>query len=125
MRHVITLVASAILAAVPAAAQTPSPPVQQVQVYSYGYNPGTIHLAAGRPVTLQFVNSSGSGHDFTAKAFFSAARIMSGAVDDGEVDLKGHSSAAVTLVPARGRYPVHCGHFLHKQFGMSGWIVVD
>ena len=41
-------------------------PVQQILLYSYGYTPSPIVLAAGKPVTLTFVNRAGKGHDFTA-----------------------------------------------------------
>ena len=117
------LLAAAALAAGPAAAQ-PVPPVQTVILYSYGYAPQVLYLAAGRPVTLQFVNRSGKGHDFTARQFFRSSRILAGRADGGEVELRGGQTASVTLVPARGRYPVHCGHPFHKMFGMRGTIVV-
>ena len=57
---------------VPAAAQ---PAAQTIYVWSYNFSPRPIHLAAGRPVTLTFVNRSGSSHDFTAKTFFATSRI--------------------------------------------------
>jgi hypothetical protein len=31
---------------------------------------------------------------------------------------------SVTLVPARGTYPVHCSHFMHDQLGMHSVIYV-
>ena len=99
--------------------------VQQVTLYSYGYAPAAIRLRAGQPVTLNFVNRSGNAHDFTAPAFFARSRILSGRVPRGEIELRGGASTSVTLVPARGTYPVHCGHFLHKQLGMRGTIVVS
>ena len=67
----------------PAAAQ---PASYVVQLWSFGIGPQPIHLAAGRPVTLTFVNRSGSGHDFTARAFFRQARIIAGGAPDGEGD---------------------------------------
>ena len=115
------LVATALAMAMPAAAQAP---VQVVQLYSFSYTPTVIHLAAGKPVTLTFTNRSRDRHDFTAKSFFARSRIVAGNVSGGEIDLKGGQSRSVTLVPAAGTYKVHCGHFLHKQFGMTGTIVV-
>ena len=96
-----------------------------VQVWSYGFAPTPIHLAAGRPVTLTFVNRSGSGHDFTAEAFFQNARITAGAAPDGEIELAPHETKSVTLVPARGTYHAHCSHFFHKQMGMHDEIIVE
>ena len=116
---ILALVAAAV--AGPASAQTP---VQIIELRSFGYAPRTIQLAAGKPVTLTFTNRSGDSHDFTARSFFARSRIVAGAVPGGEIELKGGRSLSVTLVPAAGRYKVHCGHFLHKQFGMRGEIIV-
>lgn len=121
MRPTVLLAAAALLGAGPAAAQ----PVQTVTLYSYGYAPQVLYLAAGRPVTLHFVNRSGKGHDFTARRFFDSARILAGRADGGEIDLHGRQSAQVTLIPAAGRYPVHCSHPFHKMLGMRGTIIVQ
>ena len=121
MLSLLRIAAVTLAAASPAAAQIP---VQTVQLYSFGYTPKVIRLAAGKPVTLTFVNQSGDTHDFTAKSFFARSRIVSGNVSGGEIDLKGGQSRSITLVPAAGTYKVHCGHFMHKQFGMTGTIAV-
>jgi plastocyanin len=96
-----------------------------VQVWSFGFAPHPIRLRAGQPVTLTFVNQSGSSHDFVANPFFSSARIVSGAAPDGEIDLPGHATRSITLVPRPGTYNAHCSHFLHKQMGMEDVIIVD
>jgi plastocyanin len=118
------LIASVLLCVGTAAAQPVAAPVQGIALYSYGYNPDPIVLTAGKAVTLNFVNRGTKGHDFTAKKFFRSSRIISGNVGEGEVDLGPGRSASVTLVPAAGRYKVHCGHPFHKMLGMSGDIVV-
>lgn len=119
--------AAAVLFLLPlgAAQAQPTAPVQVINLQSYAYLPTPIRLRAGAPVTLQFVNRSGKGHDFTAREFFRAARILSGRVADGEVDLRGGQSASVTLIPAPGRYPVHCGRPFHKMMGMRSTIIVQ
>jgi plastocyanin len=124
--HLTPLVVSIALAVTPAAsiAQAPSPPVYAIAVDSFSFAPKPIRLKAGQAVTLNFVNKSGSGHDFTAKTFFARSRIMSGAAPDGEVDLAPHQTVSLTLVPAVGTYKAHCGHFLHKQMGMTDSILV-
>jgi plastocyanin len=114
--------ALALLFAAPAAAQ---PAQFVVQVWSFGFAPNPIHLAAGRPVTLTFVNRSGSSHDFTAPGFFQHAALTGGGPPISEIELRPHETRSVTLVPARGTYQAHCSHFLHKQMGMSDLIVVD
>lgn len=106
----------------PAAAQ---PAGQVISLMSFSFSPKPIHLAAGKPVTLTFVNRSGSGHDFTARRFFSSARILSGSAPEGEIELHGGESRSITLVPAAGTYPAHCSHFMHKQLGMQDTIVVN
>jgi plastocyanin len=100
-------------------------PVHVIYLQSYAFTPSPIRLAAGRPVTLQFVNRAGKGHDFTARKFFRSARILAGQVDEGEIDLGARQSARVTLIPAAGRYPVHCGHPFHKTLGMRTVILVE
>ena len=100
-------------------------PVRVIYLQGYAFEPSPIRLPAGRPVTLQFVNRAGKSHDFTARKFFRSARILSGQVGDGEIDLGPRQSARVTLIPAAGRYPVHCGRTFHKALGMRAEIVVQ
>jgi plastocyanin len=111
-------------AVVPASALAQPAAVQTIHLSSYRILPSAIQLAAGRPVTLVFANDSGSGHDFTAKEFFANSRIVAGAAPGGQVELRGHESKSVTLIPAAGTYAAHCSHFLHASFGMKGVIVV-
>ena len=110
------------IASLPLLGAAPAPAVVPIKLYSFGFAPSPIVLAAGQPVTLQFT-STGS-HDFTARAFFAASRIVSGAVDRGEVDMAPGEVKAVTLIPARGTYHAHCGHPFHKMMGMHTEIVV-
>lgn len=107
------------------AAAQPAAPVQVINLVSYSFAPTPIVLQAGRPVTLQFVNRAGKGHDFTATRFFRSARILSGHVGDGEVELRPGQIANVTLIPAAGRYPAHCSHPFHKMLGMHTVILVQ
>ena len=108
----------------PAAAQ-PSPRQILVNVWSFGFSPRPILLRAGQPVTLTFVNGSGNSHDFTAREFFASSQILAGAAPDGEVELGGHQTRSITLVPRPGVYRAHCSHFLHAQMGMTDSIVVQ
>lgn len=119
------LAALAALFLGPATLAGAQPAALVVQVWSFGFAPHPIHLAAGRPVTLTFVNQSGSSHDFSAKTFFADSTITAGAAPDGEIDLGPHETKTITLVPRAGTYAAHCSHFFHKQLGMSDRIVVD
>lgn len=117
--------AVAPLAFVSASAPAQQPAQLTIVMSNYAFAPKPIRLAAGRPVTLTFVNRSGKGHDFTAREFFAASRITAGAAPGGEVELRGGESRSVTLVPARGTYRAHCGHFMHSTFGMTDQIIVE
>jgi plastocyanin len=117
----LAALAASFLSAAPANTQ---PAAQTIDVRSYSFSPVPIRLTAGQPVTLTFVNSSGSGHDFTAKEFFAASRITAGAAPDGKLELKGHETKSITLVPTAGTYNAHCSHFLHASMGMHDQIIV-
>jgi plastocyanin len=113
------------LAMLPAAAIAATPPVQTIELFSYGFKPAPIALSAGQEVTLKFVNTSTKGHDFTAPEFFKSSRIIAGGVGkDGKVDLHGSETTSVTLIPAAGTYNAHCGRLFHSSLGMHTTIVV-
>ena len=119
---ILSLAGAAPLIAQPAA--TPAS-ARTITLTSYAFAPAALRLAAGQPVTLNFVNQAGKGHDFTAPEFFAHARILSGSAPRGRIALEGGASAAVTLVPAAGTYAAHCSHFLHSSLGMTGTIIVQ
>lgn len=105
----------------PAGAQ---PQALTIDLRSFSYAPTPIRLAGGKPVTLTFVNRSGSRHDFTARSFFSSSRILSGSAPNGRVDVPPRQTVTITLIPKAGTYNVHCSRFLHTQMGMHGRIAV-
>jgi len=107
------------------AAAQPSAQSVTISVSSFSFAPRPIQLAAGRPVTLVFANRSGSGHNFAAPAFFAASSISAGAAPGGKIELKGHETKSITLVPRAGTYPARCTHFLHAGMGMTDSIVVN
>ena len=115
------LLALMAMAPAPAAAPTAS---AIITLSNYRFSPGPIYLAGGVPVRLTFVNSSGKNHDFTAKEFFGASRILAGRISGGEVALDGGQTKIIDLIPARGTYKVHCGKFGHSMLGMSTMIIV-
>jgi plastocyanin len=103
-------------------------PRVEVSLSSFKYSPKIVHLRAGQPVILRFVNQASGGHDFTAKSFFDQAAIRGSdraAVADGKIDLKGGQSSEVALVPKAGRYPAKCSHSFHTLLGMTGQIIVE
>ena len=122
---VLRFAAAAALSLALAAPAPAQPAAQTILVASFSFGPKPIQLAAGQPVTLIFVNRSGSGHDFTAKEFFASSRIIAGAAPGGEIELRGGQTRSITLVPVRGTYKAHCSHFLHSAMGMTDQIIVN
>jgi plastocyanin len=116
------------LAPLPLLAQPVEPVRVEIDLSSFKFEPATITLDHGRPYILHFVNRSGSGHDFVAKAFFAAATVASedrARTANGGVELEGNQSVDIHLtIPRPGTYDVHCSHFMHSTFGMKATIIV-
>ena len=113
----------ALLAPLPAFAQD-APRTIEVRLSNFSFAPSAIALTAGRPVILHLVNTGGGGHNFSAPQFFAAATGVSGPVNRGTVEVRGHQSVDIRLTPARGTYRLRCSHTLHATFGMTGTITV-
>jgi plastocyanin len=121
---------AALACAVPSAAQPDwgQAPRVAVALSSFKFAPQTIRLRAGQPVVLHLENTGAGGHDFSAPAFFAAAQVRqqdAAKVAGGKVDVVGHASVDVALVPKAGTYTLRCTHSLHTMFGMKGTIVVQ
>jgi uncharacterized cupredoxin-like copper-binding protein len=106
-------------------------PAQQrieIDLSNFKFAPATITLAHGQPYVLHLQNKAGGSHDFVAKSFFAAAAVAPGdraKIANGSVELEGGESADIHLTaPVAGSYEVHCSHFMHATFGMTGKIVV-
>lgn len=123
--RLLRLAATAALSFALSAPIAAQPAGLTILVWSFGFSPHPLVLAAGQPVTLTFVNRSGSSHDFTAKTFFATSRILRGDAAEGEIELKPYETKSVTLVPRAGSYGAHCSHFFHKQLGMNDQIIVS
>jgi plastocyanin len=127
------LVLAAGLPPVPAGSQPPrrpaaAPETIAVRLSNFAYSPDPLRLRAGVPVRLQFVNTSGGGHDFVAPAFFAASVFAPGSAPppEGRLDVPAGATVELTLTPrAAGSYEVACTHFLHSLFGMTGKVVVS
>lgn len=99
-----------------------------VTLSSFSFEPSTIHLHAGQPVILHLVNDAGGGHNFSAPEFFAASELRPqdrGLLSKGAVELSGHGTREIGLVPRPGTYKLRCTHMMHTAFGMKGQIVVD
>ncbi len=106
-------------------------PVAQTTVVlaNFSFTPQNLHLVAGERVKIHFVNEGSGGHDFAASEFFAHASMDAAnrklVGKKGRVSLGRGESIDVSLTPKRGQYEVHCSHFLHSSFGMTGTITVD
>lgn len=127
MRYALLLALPLALAVPSATAQAPA--VVNVQLSNYKFTPKTIVLDRGRSYVLRLHNVSRGGHDFTAPAFFAAARVRPEdrhLIRGGEVEVPPGMVHAIRLTApaAPGRFKLKCTHTFHKFFGMSGSIVV-
>lgn len=120
----------ALLALLPFTAAPDVEPAQVVPIAlsSFKFTPATVTLEHGHPYVLRLTNTSKGGHDFAAKAFFTAAGMTAAdraVLHDGAVEVGGGDTADVRLTaPAPGHYPLRCSHLMHAAFGMKGEIVV-
>lgn len=105
-------------------AQSATPTVT-ITLGSYYYQPNPLYLAGGVRTRLIFVNRSGKPHDFKAPEFFRSARILAGSAPGGQFELRKGRGTVIDLIPARGRYKVHCGKPFHAMMGMRGTIIVS
>ncbi|MGQ0559810.1 MAG: cupredoxin domain-containing protein [Sphingosinicella sp.] len=112
-----------LLVAASGAAAQPDTRTVEVQLSSFRFEPRTLRLAAGQPVTLRLVNSGRGGHNFSAPEFFAAAR--GSRPSGGAVEVPSRSTVNVSVIPARGRYRLRCTHTLHSTLGMRGQIIVE
>ena len=122
------LIAFALLASVsiaPAAAASPA--IATVDLANFSFTPNTVVLQAGVPTVLRLRNLSGGGHSFAAPQLFAASKVQpesAALVQNGRVEVPGHSSVDVDIIPAAGQYALRCSHPLHATFGMKGTIDV-
>ena len=103
----------------------PRRPTVTITLASHYYHPNPIYLAGGVPTRLIFINRSGKTHDFKAPVFFAHSRFLGGSAPRGEVRLGKGRATVVDLIPARGRYRVHCTQPFHTLLGMTGTIIVS
>ena len=131
MRLVLFALAALLLAAPAAAQREPewrTAIEADVILHPFRYEPREIHLQAGRPVLLQFVNNGQANLSFRAPRFFAAAQIRRGdrhRLQNGGFRLAPGARLRISLVPARGQYHAWSGYFIQRLRGMTARIVVD
>ena len=118
-------VLAALAISVAPAADAATPPTVTIKMQSRYYAPDPVRLTAGEPVTLRLVNLDGSTHAFGARHFFRSAKLVSGEVTGGKVELAPGETASVTLVPVKGSYKVECSQHQMDKLGRHGRIIVE
>jgi uncharacterized cupredoxin-like copper-binding protein len=120
------MVLAGALGATGARAQTQS---ITVTLSSYDFTPDIVNLRAGVDYRLHLVNDSMRDHSFSAPEFFAASTVDAqdqSKVAKGTVEVPANASVDVALkTNSPGSYALHCDHFLHALFGMTGRIVVQ
>ena len=99
-----------------------------ILLHPFRYEPRLIHLRAGAPVKLRFVNDGRATLSFSAPAFFRAARVRprdARWVAGGRLQLAPGERRTIALVPAEGRYPARSANLTHRLLGMSALILVE
>ena len=100
-----------------------------VHLSNFHFTPDKIQMQHGGAYRLHLTNEASGGHNFDAGTFFAAAQVDpsdQAKVKKGTIELKGGETVDIRLVaPAAGTYKLHCSHFLHSSFGMTGEIVVS
>ena len=126
------LAASTFLLAAPAAGQREPEWRTAVEtailLHPFRYEPREIHLQAGRPVLLQFVNNGQAWLSFRAPRFFTAAQVRRSdrrRLRNGGFRLAPGARLRIALVPARGHYAAYSGYLVQRLRGMTARIVVD
>lgn len=108
--------------------QAAQPAAATVELSNFKFVPVNVRLQAGVPVVLHLNNVGSGGHSFSAPAFFAAAKltpVAAALVQNGKVEVPGHSAVDLELIPAVGEFPLRCTHTLHSSFGMRAMIIVQ
>lgn len=99
-----------------------------VTLSNFAFAPERIELDHGRTYRLHLVNAASGGHNFVARDFFAGATVAPAdreRIVNGKIEVPAGGSVDVRLMPPEaGRFDLHCSHFGHSAFGMTGEIVV-
>ena len=128
MRRLITSLLLLLAAAPLSAQEWRTAPEYDVLLTSYAISPRIIHLKAGEPVRLHFVNNSNVALSFDSPAFFRSAELRERDADSirrGTLSLGPLPDRTIALVPRAGRYAARSRNFIHRLLGKSSRIVVE
>jgi uncharacterized cupredoxin-like copper-binding protein len=133
------LLVSLSLIVLTACASQPSGPATDitVEMTDFAYNPSSITVPAGEPVTLTFRNIGNIEHDFVVEKIDATTKVIQDSGSDAhhahgeEQDYDFHASAnagdtsVIQLTAAEpGTYKVFCSVEGHEEAGMIGELIV-
>jgi uncharacterized protein (DUF58 family) len=129
---VLSLLAAAPLASALAAPQPASSEMatRTVELADHHFHPQVIRLRKDVPTRIVLVNRDVSGHNFSAKGFFSRADIRDEgagrqAIHEGIVSVPSQSTVSFIVTPrVRGPFDLTSSVALDVASGMQGQILV-
>ncbi len=128
MKTLLTAVILASFVVAPVSADVPSKRID-IALSNFKFTPSIVTLVHGQAYTLHITDTADGSHDLVAKSFFAAASVAPEdrkLISKGAISLDGGETIDVHLVaPGPGTYEMHCSHFMHSTFGMTGKIVVQ
>ncbi|MBI3361491.1 MAG: cupredoxin domain-containing protein [Chloroflexi bacterium] len=131
------LVTALALAACSGSQAQSGPNTVALKAEALKYNPATIEVTAGQPVTLMFQNADSVEHDFSimeipvemsATAETMAGHDMGSMTSDPQLHMaaKTGQSAALQFTPTKpGTYEFFCTVPGHREAGMKGTLIVQ
>lgn len=137
LKRILLILLSLILLTA-CASQPPKPATDiTVEMIDFAYNPSSITVPAGEPVTVTIKNTGNIEHDFVVEKINATTKVMEDSGSDahhahGEeqnYDLHASANAGETTVfemtvVEPGTYEVFCSVEGHKEAGMIGELIV-
>jgi hypothetical protein len=136
MKRIALFLALAAPLAIPAAPVSAAPPAAvpiptvTVVMKDHKFRPQVIRLRRDQPTRIVLVNRDVTGHNFSAKGFFSRADIRDArggmqAIREGIVSVPSESTRAFVVTPrVRGHFDLTSSVALDVASGMQGQILV-
>ncbi|MGH6617294.1 cupredoxin domain-containing protein [Sphingomonas sp.] len=128
MKKILPLAAVALVGIAPVSAADGPATRIDIALSNFKFTPATVTLEHGQPYMLHITDTASGSHDLVAKAFFDGATVASDdrrLISKGAISFEGGQTIDIHLVaPQPGTYEMHCSHFMHSAFGMTGKIIV-
>jgi hypothetical protein len=103
-------------------------PERDVLLTNNDISPRDLHLKAGQPVRLRFVNDTNQAMSFAARDFFRSAQFRerdSDTVNHGVIDVPPLSERVIMLIPKAGRFTGRSHNLIRRLLGKSCRIIVE